>query len=196
MTLTVSLLAILRECHCRAWLFSLFLVWSMAGCSRETSPDLFTVLTTALEVGQKSEGAYDVTVMPLVNLWGFGPKGITDTAPDARDIAKLLEQVGQSNIRLDSENIRVMKLRDLSLDFSSLAKGYGVDRVAQWLTAQGIHRFMVEVGGEMRLSGLSGRSDPWRIAIEQPESSGRSVAVTINLTDVARSDVRRLPQLL
>jgi thiamine biosynthesis lipoprotein len=150
----------------------------------KSSPEFFTVLTAALDVGHKSEGAYDVTVMPLVNLWGFGPKGITDTAPDARDIAKLLEQVGQNNIRLDSENIRVMKLRDLSLDFSSLAKGYGVDRVAQWLTAQGIHRFMVEVGGEMRLSGLSGRSDPWRIAIEKPESSGRSVAVTISLTDV------------
>ena len=153
--------------------------------SFESSPEFFTVLSVALDVGQKSEGTYDVTVMPLVNLWGFGPKGITDTAPDAGDIAKLLEQVGQNNIRLDSENLSVMKLHDLSLDFSSLAKGYAVDKVAQWLSAQGIHRFMVEVGGEMRMSGLSGRSDPWRIAIEQPDSSGRSVAVTIGLSDAA-----------
>jgi FAD:protein FMN transferase len=150
----------------------------------ETSPEFFTVLSAALDVGQKSKGAYDVTVMPLVNLWGFGPKGITDTAPHARDITRLLEQVGQDHVRLDSENHRVMKLRELSLDFSSLAKGYGVDRIAQWLSAQGIHRFMVEVGGEMRLGGLSARDDPWRIAIEQPESSGRSVAVTIALSDV------------
>jgi thiamine biosynthesis lipoprotein len=148
------------------------------------SPEFFTVLTTALDVGQKSEGAYDVTVMPLVDLWGFGPKGMTDTAPGAGAIEKLLEQVGQDHIRLDKEHLSAMKLRDLSLDFSSLAKGYGVDRVAQWLSAQGIHRFMVEVGGEMRLSGLSGRSDPWRIAIEQPDSSERSVAVTIGLSDV------------
>ena len=153
--------------------------------SFESSPEFFTVLSAALDVGQKSEGTYDVTVMPLVNLWGFGPKGITDTAPDAHNIAKLLEQVGQNNIRLDSENLSVMKLHDLSLDFSSLAKGYAVDKVAQWLSAQGIHRFMVEVGGEMRMSGLSGRSDPWRIAIEQPDSSGRSVAVTIGLSDAA-----------
>jgi len=150
-----------------------------------SSPEFFTVLSAALDIGQKSDGAYDVTVMPLVNLWGFGPKGITNTAPDARDIAKLLEQVGQNHLRLEGEDLRVMKLRELSLDFSSLAKGYGVDRVAQWLSAQGIHRFMVEVGGEMRLSGLSGRNDPWRIAIEQPDSNERSMAVTISLSDVA-----------
>ena len=150
-----------------------------------TSENFFHVLTTALEVGRKSEGAYDVTVAPLVNLWGFGPDGMINSPPSDQSIAKLRDRVGQDNIRVDSKNLSGMKLNDLSLDFSSLAKGYGVDRVAQWLAEQGIHRFMVEVGGELRLSGLSGRGDPWRIAIEQPESSSRSVAVTIDLTDVA-----------
>jgi thiamine biosynthesis lipoprotein len=151
----------------------------------QTSEEFFHVLTTGLEVGRNSEGAYDVTVAPLVNLWGFGPGGIVDKPPSDQSISQARGRVGQENIRLDSKTRSVMKATDLSLDFSSLAKGYGVDRVAQWLSAQGIHRFMVEVGGEMRLSGLSGRSDPWRIAIEQPDSSARSVAVTINLTDVA-----------
>ena len=68
---------------------------------------------------------------------------------------------------------------------SSLAKGYAVDRVAEWLSAQGIRRYMVEVGGEMRLSGLSGRGDPWRIAIEEPKTSERSIAITLSLTDMA-----------
>lgn len=157
----------------------------MAGCSRETSPDLFHVLTTALEIGHKSEGAYDVTVAPLVNLWGFGPDGIRDKPPGENEIAQQRLRVGQENIRLDCENPSVMKLSDLSLDFFSLAKGYGVDRVSQWLQEQGVVRYVVEVGGEMRLSGLSGRGDPWCIAIEQPDSSERSVAVTINLADVA-----------
>lgn len=149
------------------------------------SDEFFHVLTTALAVGDKSEGAYDVTVAPLVNLWGFGPDGMRDKPPSASAIAEMRARVGHHNLRLDSDKPGVMKLAELSLDFSSLAKGYAVDRVAQWLQQQGVVRYVVEVGGEMRLSGLSGRGDPWRIAIEKPDSSGRSVAVTLNLTDVA-----------
>lgn len=149
------------------------------------SPEFFSVLTTALDVGGNSEGAYDVTVAPLVALWGFGHEGLIEVPPAPQEIAALMGRVGQGNIQLDTENRSVMKMRDLSLDFSSLAKGYGVDRVAQWLLEQGVERFMVEVGGELRLSGLSGRGDPWRIAIEQPESSEYSVAGALSLTDVA-----------
>ncbi len=149
-----------------------------------SSADFFLVLTTALAMGEKTEGAYDVTVAPLVNLWGFGPDGMIDKPPLEAAIAEARTHVGQHNLRVDSDLPGVMKLSELSLDFSSLAKGYAVDRVAQWLQQQGISRYMVEVGGEMRLSGLSGRDDPWRIAIEQPNSSERAVAVTINLIDI------------
>lgn len=150
-----------------------------------SSADFFHVLTTALDIGRKSDGAYDVTVAPLVNLWGFGPTGAVDEPPAGKDIARILSLVGQQHIRVDSAKHSVMKERALTVDFSSLAKGFAVDQVAEWLLAQGVTRFMVEVGGEMRLSGLSGRDDPWRIAIEQPDSSGRSVALTVSLTDVA-----------
>jgi thiamine biosynthesis lipoprotein len=150
-----------------------------------SSPDFFRVLSTALEIGQKSEGAYDVTVAPLVDLWGFGAGGIVDEPPTEQDIARLMTRVGQKNIQLDDARLGVMKDNALSVDFSSLAKGYAVDQVAEWLLAEGIERFMVEVGGEMRLSGLSGRGDAWRIAIEQPESGGRSIATTVSLSDVA-----------
>jgi thiamine biosynthesis lipoprotein len=149
------------------------------------SPAFFRVLTTALHIGQLSEGAYDVTVAPLVDLWGFGPDGIVDEPPTEQAIAQLMARVGQKNIQVDDERLGVMKQNALSVDFSSLAKGYAVDQVAEWLLAEGIERFMVEVGGEMRLSGLSGRGDPWRIAIEQPESSERSIATTVSLSDVA-----------
>jgi thiamine biosynthesis lipoprotein len=149
------------------------------------SPDFFRVLTTALDIGQLSEGAYDVTVAPLVDLWGFGPDGIVDEPPSDHEIALLMPQVGQNKLQVDAERFGVMKRSALTVDFSSLAKGFAVDQVAEWLLAQGIERFMVEVGGEMRLSGLSGRGDPWRIAIEQPEISRREIATTVSLSDVA-----------
>jgi thiamine biosynthesis lipoprotein len=149
------------------------------------SPGFYKVLSAALVVGRASAGAYDVTVAPLVDLWGFGPGPAIDTPPAEAAIARLLAQVGQGNIRLDSATSRVMKLSELSLDFSSLAKGYAVDQVADWLAGQKLSRFLVEVGGEMRMSGLSGRGDPWRIAIEQPESSARTAATAISLSDAA-----------
>jgi thiamine biosynthesis lipoprotein len=149
-----------------------------------TSPEFFHVLTSALDVGQHSQGAYDVTVAPLVNLWGFGPGGATSQRPDTSAIAAARALVGQGHLRLDAQNSAVMKHANIAIDFSSLAKGYAVDQLAQWLLDHGIDRFMVEVGGELRLAGLSGRGDPWRIGIEQPDNSGRAVAATIQLTDV------------
>lgn len=150
------------------------------------SPAFFQVLRTALDVGKRSEGAYDVTVAPLVDLWGFGPGDSGAAAvPPVQKIEALRERIGQQNLRLDTGEDKIMKLSKVSLDFSSLAKGYAVDRVAGWLSERGIARFMVEVGGEMRLSGLSGRGDPWRIAIEQPDSRLHSVAAAMSLTDIS-----------
>jgi len=151
----------------------------------QVTPGFFEVLQAALEVGRRSEGAYDVTVAPLVDLWGFGAAGEVSAVPAQEEIAERLQHVGQGNLRLDVDHSSVMKRTALSLDFSSLAKGYGVDEVADWLGAQGIDRYMVEVGGEMRLAGMSGRDDPWRIAIERPDSTGRGVAAALSLTDTA-----------
>jgi thiamine biosynthesis lipoprotein len=149
------------------------------------SHEFYSVLSTALVVGRLSEGAYDVTVAPLVELWGFGAGPAIVAPPSRSAVEQLLQRVGQDKLRLDGEALAVMKPIDLSLDFSSLAKGFAVDQVANWLTGQGIERFLVEVGGEMRVSGASARGDPWRVAIEQPESIGRSVAAAISITDVA-----------
>jgi len=149
-----------------------------------TSAEFFSVLETALDVGERSNGAYDVTVAPLVNLWGFGPGGGTSERPDEGAIAAARARVGQAHLNLDRQHSAVMKRVDLSVDFSSLAKGYAVDQLAQWLLDHGITRFMVEVGGELRLAGLSGRGDPWRIGIEQPQDGARALAATLQLTNV------------
>ena len=152
----------------------------------EVSEDFHAVLSTAMAVGWQSEGAYDVTVAPLVDLWGFGPAGQVGAPPADDRITDVLENVGQDYLRLDGEGgYRLLKTRPVSLDFSSIAKGYGVDLVARWLDARGLDRYLVEVGGEMRLAGMSGRGDPWRVAIERPESALRTAEQAISVTDVA-----------
>ncbi len=149
------------------------------------SEGFYRVLTTALSIGELSEGAYDVTITPLVNRWGFGPTFTQSELPGSDEVERLLAQVGQEKLKLDANASAVMKLDELALDFSSLAKGYAVDRVANWLASQNIEDFLVEVGGEMRLSGHSQRGDLWHIAIEQPQNGDRSVAQALSLTDVA-----------
>ena len=155
------------------------------GAVFHASPEFYQVLSTALEVGRQSEGAYDVTVAPLVALWGFGPAGAVATPPSEEAITSRLATVGQDKLRVASEGLLVTKLAAVSVDFSSLGKGFAVDRVAQWLVGQGVDRFLVEVGGEMMLSGLSHRGDQWQIAIEEPRYGGRSVASAISLSDIA-----------
>jgi thiamine biosynthesis lipoprotein len=156
-----------------------------AGAVFQASPDFYQVLSAALEVGKQSEGAYDVTVAPLVALWGFGPAGAVTTPPSQEAINAQLATVGQGKLRVAGAGLLVTKLAAVSVDLSSLAKGFAVDQVAQWLAGQGVDRFLVEVGGEMKLAGLSHRGDKWQIAIEEPRYGGRSVASAISLTDIA-----------
>ena len=147
------------------------------------------VFAMARLVSEASGGAYDVTVAPLVNLWGFGPE-MGEEVPAAADIAAALKNVGQGRLDFDPRGPALRKPGPMALDFSSIAKGYGVDRVAEWLEAQGVQHYLVEIGGEIRVAGHSPRGEPWRIAIEKPSPDalravGRSVQETIILTDAA-----------
>ncbi|MEM8563254.1 MAG: FAD:protein FMN transferase [Pseudomonadota bacterium] len=148
------------------------------------SADFYTVLSAAMAIGYQSGGAYDVTVGPLVDVWGFGPAGPVKEPPSDDTVTDILEYVGQDHLRLDGDGPRLMKRSPVELDFSSIAKGYAVDRIAQSLDARGINRYLVEVGGELRLAGLSQRGDLWRIAIERPDSQARTIEQAISLTDV------------
>ena len=149
------------------------------------SPDFYQVLEAALLIGEASRGSYDVTVGPLVDRWGFGPGHQAPEIPPGAEIQDLLERVGQGKLQIDPTVPALLKPVQLSLDFSSIAKGYAVDRVAEYLAAQSIANFLVEIGGEIRASGRSGRGDPWRIAIEQPDAGAQDVAQVVILTDVA-----------
>jgi len=131
------------------------------------SKSLSKVVGHALEVGKMSGGAFDPTIGPLVNLWGFGPKGKREI-PSKEDITKALENVGLEKIELNSSKLLwKKKTRDVYVDLSALAKGFGVDEVAGLLESKGIENYMVEIGGEVKTKG-SKKSGPWVIAIESP----------------------------
>jgi thiamine biosynthesis lipoprotein len=156
-----------------------------AGSWHSVSRDFDAVLAAAEAVGEASGGAYDVTVAPLVELWGFGSMTMAPAPPAPGAIEEARARVGQGRLARHPENGALQQPGGLALDFSSIAKGYAVDRLAEELAAMGIGRYLLEVGGEMRLAGLSTRGDAWRIAVEEPSSAGRSVAAVLALTDRA-----------
>jgi thiamine biosynthesis lipoprotein len=148
------------------------------------SSGMIEVFSLARGVARASGGAYDVTVGPLVDLWGFGP-GAGDTIPSGAEIEAALARVGEAGVELDASGMRLRKRHALELDFSSIAKGFGVDMLAQWLEQQGHRNYMVEIGGEIRVSGLSPRGTPWRIAIEKPAPLAREAAAVLEVSDRA-----------
>jgi thiamine biosynthesis lipoprotein len=156
-----------------------------AGGGMAVSPRFAAVLEAALAIGAASGGAYDVTVAPLVDLWGFGAEGPRDGIPDPAALAATRARVGQEKLGWDPGRRWLDKRAAIAINFSSIAKGYAVDRVAAILEAAGFADYLVEIGGEMRVAGLSPRGDAWRVAVERPEAGTRAVARGIELSDRA-----------
>lgn len=149
------------------------------------SQSTFEVLTEALYLSDISEGAFDVTVGPLVNLWGFGPGQKDDAVPDKADLAEAFTRVGYAKLQLNSSTRQLKKTGKVFVDLSSIAKGYAVDRVIETLGKRGISSALVEVGGEIRSSGVKPDGSDWRIAIETPLAGERSIQRIISVTDIA-----------
>jgi len=151
------------------------------------SDPLATVIAEAQRISRLTDGAFDVTVGPLVNLWGFGPeKRGGDDLPSSSEIAARLQTCGYRNLHVREEPPSVRKLLpEITIDLSALAKGYGVDRVAGYLESAGINDYLVEVGGELRVKGKSHRGDAWRIGIEKPAPGQRVVQKVLVLDDMA-----------
>lgn len=129
------------------------------------------VLAHALELAKQTGGAYDPTVGPLVNLWGFGPDGERREPPDAAAIEAARQRTGWQRIELDSAQHRVLQPGGLLLDFSSIAPGFALDEVARYLDANGVHHYLIETGGELRAHGQRADGKPWQVAIERPLES-------------------------
>jgi thiamine biosynthesis lipoprotein len=153
-----------------------------AGESMQVSVEFAEVLDAALQIGTLSEGAYDVSVGPLVELWGFGAGDSPLQAPAAEQIDALRASVGQQQLGWDRATSTLSKPVAMRLDFSSIAKGYAVDRLAALLDARGVRNYLVEIGGEIRVAGKSPRGDHWRVAVEQPRLDRRDVAMGLSLS--------------
>ncbi|TNF49824.1 MAG: FAD:protein FMN transferase [Deltaproteobacteria bacterium] len=150
------------------------------------SEETAQVIEVAQEVSRLSDGAFDVSIGPLVELWGFGPTPRGEKIPTEEQINKKLALVGYENIRLRRNPPAVRKeVAGLQIDLSAVAKGYAVDALAEIIEQQGINNYLLEIGGELQISGHRGDGTPWQIAIEKPLEGVREVAAIIPLTDTA-----------
>ena len=149
--------------------------------------NMFTeVFTLAEQISRETDGAFDITVAPLVNEWGFGFK--SGVAPNKHVIDSLKQLTGYQKVKLVGGRVVKTDPR-IMLDCSAIAKGYGSDVVAKFLKSKGIDNFMVEIGGEIVTSGISPERVPWRIGVTKPEDDSlqqqQALQTILNVTDKA-----------
>jgi thiamine biosynthesis lipoprotein len=161
-----------------------------AGEVFEVDWDFALVFNTAIDIHQATAGAYDPSVSPLINLWGFGPEGVTESPKDEQlAIAKSHSGLNQFAWDLSDRSFLKRNTR-ATLDLSSIAKGYAVDLAGDALDEIGVANFMLEVGGEIQTRGVSPRGDHWRLAIENPIRAGVGkpyAAVAVSNVGIATS---------
>lgn len=134
-------------------------------------PYLLPILQESKIVFENTDGAFDPTVGPLSNIWGFGPGG--PELKDSLDIKNLLASVGFSKIEFDQKQLR-KKVSGVYLDFSAIAKGYGSDVVADFLKSKGIENYLVEIGGELVAKGMNEKGELWKVGVNRPEESANA----------------------
>jgi len=148
-----------------------------SGFWREMPAELTHVVDAALAIGRASDGAFDPCLGALTDRWGFGASGPVDRVPDAADD-------GERWIDFDPDTRRIRRSEGAFLDLSGIAKGYAVDLAAEWLLAQGVRHFLLEVGGELRGEGIRPDGQPWWVDVEMPPTSA-VVPYRIALHDLA-----------
>ena len=144
------------------------------------------VFARAMKISDSTNGAFDITVAPLVNAWGFGFKG--GAMPTHHQVDSLKALVGYHKVSLTNGRVSKTDPR-IMLDCSSIAKGYGCDVVAKFLSAKGIDNYMVEIGGEIVTRGISEKRLPWKIGVTKPTDDSlnvnQEIQTIINVTDKA-----------
>ena len=154
-----------------------------SGSSSVTDPMLRRILTSSAEINRLSHGAFDPTVAPLVNLWGFGYDN-SHEPPTQERIDSALQLVGIQRVSIEADTLR--RPSGMTFDFSAITKGYGCDLIGEMLRRNGSEDFMVEIGGEIALAGHNDRGEKWHIQIDAPvEGSvpGQEGAMVVALTD-------------
>ena len=150
----------------------------------ELSNDFIDVFKLARQVSEDTNGAFDITVAPLVNAWGFGFKH--EQMPSKEQVDSLRELIGYRYVTLKDKTITMQK-PGMMLDFSAIAKGYGVDVVARLLERHDIKNYMVEIGGEITTRGINPERVPWRIGVNKPSedalNKNHELQTILNVTD-------------
>lgn len=148
------------------------------------SQDLLAVVAEAQRVSRLTDGAFDITVGPLVNLWGFGPEIKQDEIPSDEAIHEAMVRVSFERIHTRADPPAIRKDRsDIYIDLSALGEGFGADKVAEYLESQGLSDYMVAVAGAIRVKGHNVKGSPWIIAIEEPTPGKRAAHRVIQITD-------------
>ena len=148
----------------------------------ETSPELMEVLLLAQEVSVLTNGAFDITVGPLVNLWGFGPNPeiSRNNLPTGAAIEDALQHVGYNYLSIDVEHSQLKKNSDIFIDLSGIAKGYAVDRMGKYFDSIGIENYFLEIGGELKMKGFKPGNENWIPAIETPQDTVPEIYEVMN----------------
>ena len=150
------------------------------------SAELALVVAEAQQISRNTNGRFDATVGPLVILWNFGPNRHQDQVPSDDDINQELQRTGFQHIAVRTDPPALKKDQpDIELDLSAIAKGYGVDQVAELLLQQSDGAFLVEIGGEVRTSGHKPDGTAWKVGIESPLENRRDIQRAVPLSDVA-----------
>lgn len=155
-----------------------------AGQYIEPSKHLSFMFDESIVITKESTGAFDVTIGPLVNLWGFGPKGRITKKPDHALIRETQSKIGLSGFTKTSD--KIIKNKDnVYVDFSAIAKGYAVDEIAVLLDSHQISSYLVEVGGELKAKGYKPDGNSWTVAIEKPVANTRLVQAVLPINNMA-----------
>jgi thiamine biosynthesis lipoprotein len=156
--------------------------------NKDVEPDsmFLDVYHLAVQISEDTDGAFDITVAPLVNAWGFGFK--QGTEPSSNQVDSLRQIVGYQKVSFEDGRIKKQDPR-VMLDCSAIAKGYGCDMVARFLRGRGVKNFMVEIGGEVVTCGLNPDRQPWRVGVTKPSddslSTSHELQTILNVTDKA-----------
>jgi len=153
----------------------------------EVSLDTANVISLGIEIGDSTDGAFDITVNPLIALWNFGPTKQADPSlPTEEAIAAAMQNLGFSTIQIRDYPAAVRKTNtNVAIDLSAVAKGYAVDALANLLDEADIKNYMIEVGGEVRTAGDNNFGEPWSIGIEAPVAGERKLQRAVPISGVA-----------
>ena len=148
------------------------------------SADFIKVYKLAHRISEATQGAFDITVAPLVNAWGFGFKH--ETMPTRQQVDSLRQLIGYQHVKLQQQSLTMQK-PGMMLDFSAIAKGFGVDVITRLMEQHDIHNFMIEIGGEVTTRGVNPQRVPWRIGVSKPTEDslavGNEYLAVLNVTD-------------